>query len=107
LIPVIHDLGIKYPTPDYYFSPDESYPEYKLGHVSKSPNLVYAAVRKCFADAGLDRNNFGKSTWNPLGAYISPSNRVFLLCNFVQQKIGAIPDEFIFAKCTHGSVVRP
>ena len=91
---------------DYYFSPDEPYPEYSLGLVSKSPNLVYAAVRKCFADAGLDRNNFGKSTWNPLGAYISPGNRVFLLCNFVQQKIGAIPDEFIFAKCTHGSVIR-
>lgn len=106
VVSVVNDREIRYPLADDYYSPDEPYPEYKVGHVSKIPNQVYSAVRRCFADAGLDSENFGKETWNPLGAYISPGNRVFLLCNFVEQKVGEITDEMFFAKCTHGAVIR-
>lgn len=105
-ISIVHNRDIKYPPANDYFSPNEMFPEYKFCHISKTPNLVYAAVRKCIADSGLDRKNFGKATWNPLGEFISPGNRVFLLCNFVEQKVGDISDEMLFAKCTHGAVIR-
>jgi uncharacterized protein (DUF362 family) len=106
VIAAVQDPAVGYPTSEDYFSPDRVWPEYRLGHVSGRPNPAYSLVRKCLADAGLDSVNFGKAAWNPLGAYISPGDRVFLMCNFVEQKIGAISDEMLFAKCTHGSVIR-
>jgi hypothetical protein len=106
VIAAVQDPAVGYPTSEDYFSPDRAWPEYRLGHVSGRPNPAYSLVRKCLADAGLDSVNFGKAAWNPLGAYISPGDRVFLMCNFVEQKIGAISDEMLFAKCTHGSVIR-
>lgn len=103
---IIHDLKIKYPKGGDYFSPDQAWPEYRLGNLSGKPNLVYAAVRTCLAEAGLDKDNFGLPGWNPLGKYISPGNRVFLLCNFVKEQEGFGADAGFEAKCTHASVIR-
>ncbi len=100
------DPKIKYPGSEDYFSPDVSWPEYRGEHLAKSKNLVYAAVRQCLADSGLDADNYGKTVWNPLGKYIRPGDKVFLLCNFVEQKVGRATDDELNAKCTHGSVVR-
>ena len=104
-VSIIHDQGLMYPEKADYFSPDQVFPEYRLGHISKKTNRVYAAVRQCLAGAGLDKENFGQPTWSPFREYISPGEKVFVLCNFVQHNIKR-DAETIHAKCTHGSVVR-
>jgi uncharacterized protein (DUF362 family) len=104
-ISIVRDSQLQYPESEDYFSPDVDFPEYPFGHVAKKPNRVYRAVRRCFASAGLDAENFGKPSWNPLRGYVSPGQKVFILCNFVQHNISRSP-EIILAKCTHGSVVR-
>jgi uncharacterized protein (DUF362 family) len=107
LTSVVYDKSLQYPDSDEFFSPDRAWPEYRLEHLARRPNPVYGAVRQCFADAGLDEEHFDQPTWNPLGRYISPGNRVFLLCNFVQHKVRSTTSEVaFFAKCTHGSVIR-
>jgi uncharacterized protein (DUF362 family) len=105
LVSVIHDRNLKYPCAGESFSPDQAFPEYQFGHVAKNPNPVYAAVRQCLIDAGLDMDNLGKSTWNPLRDYVTPGQKIFILCNFVQHNIKRDP-EIMSAKCTHGAVVR-
>jgi uncharacterized protein (DUF362 family) len=62
-------------------------------------------VRSCLAGAGLDVERFGKPSWNPLGTYIRPGDRVFVLCNFVEEA-RPFTSSHVIAKCTHGSVVR-
>jgi len=106
IVSVIQDQTIKYPDSRDYFSPDSAWPEYRQQHISARPNPVYRAVRECLANAGLDRENFGKPNWNPLRGMVQPGNRVFLLCNFVEQKVGRASDDDFSAKCTHGSVIR-
>lgn len=105
VVSVVLDGKLRYPEAEDYFSPDQSFPEYQFGHISKKPNAVYAAVRQCLANAGLDNEHFGKPTWNPLKDHISPGKNVFVLCNFVQHQLGRSVEAF-HAKCTHGSVVR-
>jgi uncharacterized protein (DUF362 family) len=97
---------IDYPPSDEHFSPHEAYPEYRFSHVARRPNEVYAAVRSSFRQAGLDIENHGTPRWNPLGRWVRPGARVFVLCNFVTHK-GVRESALDFeAKCTHGSVLR-
>ena len=105
MVSVILDPSLDYPGPEGFFSPHQAYPEYPFKHLATKTNPVYAAVRRCLAEAGLDRANFGKSSWNPLGQYIRPGQKVFVLCNFVQHQLGSSREAF-HAKCTHGSVIR-
>ncbi|MCG6537433.1 MAG: hypothetical protein L7F78_22655, partial [Syntrophales bacterium LBB04] len=71
MVAIWQDINLKYPDSEYFFSPSEAFPEYKLGHIAAKPNGVYTAVRQCFITAGLDKSNLGKSTWNPLSHFIS------------------------------------
>ena len=106
MISVIHDHQIRYPDDSEFFSPSQNYPEYPFSHIASRPNLVYHAVRNCLAQAGLDKANYGKPSWNPLRYTISEGSNVFVLCNFVYHMR---PNELLsdfFAKCTHGSVLR-
>lgn len=106
MISIIIDPSIRYPEAADYFSPDEDYPEYQNGHFSTHRNLVYKAVRDCFIQAGLDLANLGTPSWNPLGTFIKPGNRVFLLCNFANERR---PNELIEnyrSRCSHGSIIR-
>jgi uncharacterized protein (DUF362 family) len=106
MISVISNPSITYPAASECFSPDERYPEYRHAHVSVQKNPVYKAVRDCFMQAGLDRERLGTAAWNPLGAFIQPGNRVFLLCNFASHRR---PDERLEdyrSRCSHGSVIR-
>src|SRR5688572_26996946 len=103
---LISDSNLHYPPDTEFFSPDEKWPEYPFSHVSRIKNDVYRAVRNCFANAGLDKENFNSDRWNPLGEYISSGQSVFLLCNFVEQQVAIGSKDLLFAKCTHGSVVR-
>lgn len=106
MISIIADTSIQYPDASECFSPDEHYPEYRYAHVSSQKNLVYKAVRDCFIQAGLDLENLGTSVWNPLGAFIEPGNRVFLLCNFAHERRADEPLENFRSRCSHGSVIR-
>ncbi len=106
LASVVADDSLVYPAPDEHFSPHEAYPEYRFSHLAKRSNRVYAAVRECFRQAGLDIERYGTPSWNPLGRYVRPGARVFVLCNFVHHtRIRESAIDFS-SKCTHGSVVR-
>ena len=106
MISVLHDPALEYPPSGAFFSPDERYPEYPYEHLSPHENKVYKAVRECLAQAGLDAEHYGTPAWNPLGAFIRPGDRVFLLCNFANERR---PDELMEnyrSRCSHGSVIR-
>lgn len=103
---IVLDDCLDYPTEESFFSPSESYPEYPFSHTAPRPNLVYRAVRECLSQAGLDHKHKGSAAWNPLGGYIRPGDRVFLLCNFVYHRRRTESARDFKAKCTHGSVLR-
>lgn len=87
---------------DAPYHPQEAYPEYPFKDVSGN-NSCYDGVRKLLYGLNLDREHFGKSSWNPLGDVISPGNNVFVKPNFVshQNEAGSID-----AVVTNGSVIR-
>ena len=105
MLSLIHDPTLEYPLAP--FSPDEAFPEYRLGHVSPTTNRVYRSVRACFAQAGLDSSRFGSAEWNPLGSYVRRGASVFVLCNFMNHRQANQSIESFSAECTHASVLRP
>jgi uncharacterized protein (DUF362 family) len=106
-ISVVRRPGLAYPPAGEDFSPHEAYPEYPWpGRLAAAPNPVYAAVREVFAQSGLDAQAFGRPDWNPLGRWIAPGARVFLLCNFVYHRKPHEGAEAFSSKCTHASVLR-
>ena len=80
---IVSDAGSAYPRQPP-FSPSEKYPEYPFadGAIGAEDNPVYRSVRRVFAEAKLDEANVGLPSWNPLGRYVRPGSRVFVLCNF-------------------------
>jgi uncharacterized protein (DUF362 family) len=106
LLSIVSGAQLEYPDGSDAYSPDTRYPEYRFDEIAAKPNHVYAAVRACFAQAGLDREHFGTADWNPLGAFVKPGQRVFVLCNFVYHRRPNETEEAFLGKCTHGSVVR-
>jgi uncharacterized protein (DUF362 family) len=98
--------GVCYPA-DGDFSPSEPYPEYPFPFIKRGQqNPVYSLLRRCLYEYGCDAGNYGNYRWNPLGHWIKPGDRVFLLPNFVMhRRQDESLDEFQ-AKCTHGSVLR-
>ncbi len=103
---IISRAEVKYPEGDEFFSPAERFPEYRFQHLAQRPNPVYGMVRELFVQAGLDRQRLGTPDWNPLGEYIPRGSSVFVLCNFVYHRRFQDSSEDLFAKCTHGSVLR-
>ncbi len=103
----IVDQIADYPSPSGQYSPNERYPEYRYAHLSGAPNPVYSAVRRSFAQAGLDGAKFGTPGWNPLGQWVAPGADVFILCNFVYHRRPGESDENFLGKCTHAGVLRP
>jgi uncharacterized protein (DUF362 family) len=93
-----------YPT-ESPFHPDESFPEYRLGHVSGAGNSVYRAVRETFRLSGLDAARFGTPAWNPLGELLRPGETVLLKPNLVKESHPRDPDGWKYV-LTHGSVIR-
>jgi uncharacterized protein (DUF362 family) len=96
----------RYPGPEAGFAPDQRYAELRAGGTSGAPNPVYAAVRALFEQAGLDALHRGAPEWNPLGRYVKPGARVFVLCNFVYHRRPQETEQHLQAKCIHGSVLR-
>jgi len=106
MISIVIDPSLKYPCSHDLFSPDRRFPEYGFDHISGSENLIYRAVRECFAQAGLDKAHYDTPAWNPLGPFVKPGDRVFVLCNFVFHRHPKESAEDFKAKCIHGSVLR-
>lgn len=106
MISLLIDPTLEYPSGIDFFSPDESFPEYQFAHVSRQKNPVYTAVRRCLAQAGLDSEHFNTPLWNPLGNFIKPGQRVFVLCNFAHERRKDESVQDFRSRCTHGSVLR-
>ena len=107
MISLIVDPQLAYPGAEQFFSPERRYPEYRFSHISPQKNGVYRAVRECLAQAGLDASHRETPEWNPLGGWIKPGNRVFILCNFVLHRDPHESPASFQAKCLHASVLRP
>jgi len=102
-IAIIHNPGLYYPL-NPPFHPSVSYPEYPWKTTAPSPNPVYDAVRQTLIDLGLDRENLGLPSWNPLKELIQPGNTVLIKPNFV---IHFHPDgEDMNCVVTHPSIIR-
>jgi uncharacterized protein (DUF362 family) len=87
------------------FQPPELFPEYPYGdQETDATNKAYAMVRESLRLLGLDKENFGKPSWNPLGGLVSKGQRVLIKPNFVLHfNAGGGPWE---AVTTHPSVIR-
>lgn len=73
-----------YPDKESLFRPSEAYPEYPFAQeLSRTENPVYDMVRQGLRMMGLDRENFGKPEWDPLGAFVKPGNTVLIKPNMV------------------------
>ncbi len=69
------------------YGPGENYPEFKStsrARQSCAANPVYDGVRSAMLGMGLDSDNFGKPTWNPLGALVPWGGRVTIKSNMVR-----------------------
>jgi uncharacterized protein (DUF362 family) len=94
--------GLTYP--GFPYAPSEVFPE--LGEIATDQqNLVLAEVRQLFYDLGLDASHFGKKSWNPLGDYLQPGQKVVLKPNWVKHRNPRHP-ESIDALLTHPSLIR-
>lgn len=96
--------GVSYPD-KIPFLPAQPFPEMQ-GRVSvgPEPNSIYPLIRELFYDFGLDLENYGTLSWNPLGAIISPGQRVLIKPNLVRHLHMSGGD--FQAVVTHASVVR-
>ncbi len=105
-----HDKNAVYPGWESAYSPSEDYPEYQFeGSVlNHEKNHVYEMVRNCLVHMGLDAENYGKSTWNPLSKYIKPGQTVLLKPNWVMHYNMNKKARSLEMEClvTHPSVVR-
>jgi len=106
MISLLIDPTLEYPSSLDFFSPDEQFPEYPFTHLSSVKNPIYRAVRNCIAQSGLDSEHFNTPLWNPFGGFIKPGDRIFVLCNFANERRS---NELVMdfqSRCTHGSVLR-
>ncbi|MGP8012549.1 MAG: DUF362 domain-containing protein, partial [Halobacteriota archaeon] len=94
------------------FSPYHKYPEYPFDasylNISSQKETAtydsYAAVRDVFARLGMDTENYGTKSWNPLGDLIKPGKEVLLKPNFVlhENRASLGTEQMV----THGSLIR-
>src|SRR5689334_7169838 len=88
------------------FHPSHPFPEYPFAEhlISSEPNGAYTAVREGLRLLGLDRENFGSRSWNPLGQLIEPGMTVVLKPNLVLSRHKHGKD--LFSIITHPSILR-
>ena len=88
------------------YHPSDNYPEYVFGsgHISEEDNQAYRGVRESLRLLGLDRANFGKNSWNPLGEIIKPGDNVVIKPNFVLSSHMAGGE--LYSIITHPAMIR-
>lgn len=101
----IEHRDVQYPDKKSEFAPSQHYPEYLWNDVSKEKNDVYDMVRNCLYGYGMDAENFGKPTWNPLGKIINCGDTVVIKPNWVEDK-NENTKEGIECLVTNASVIR-
>jgi uncharacterized protein (DUF362 family) len=106
VISVVRRPGTRYPGATAAFAPSERYPEYRFGPIADEANPVYGMVRELFTQLGLDGARAGTAAWNPLGEWIRPDARVFVLSNFVYHRRPREGVHDFHGKVVHGSVLR-
>ena len=74
-----------YPSPENYYNPDFSYPEYlwSSSDISQEKNSIYEMVRDSLIGLNLDAGNINKKEWNPLGEFIKEGDVVLIKPNWV------------------------
>ena len=118
-----HDEDMVYPKGGAPYRPESAYPEYPftIDGLSVESNDVYNGIRETMRLAGLDAENYGTASWNPLGAYIEPGMRVLVKPNLVMHMnptgngtdclythpsvIAAVLDYIVIALKARGSIV--
>jgi uncharacterized protein (DUF362 family) len=88
------------------YNPNKKFPEYPFydGELDKSNN-VYEYVRELLYDMGLDKQNFGKGTWNPFKEIISPGDMVVIKPNLVMHE-NQLKQYSTDCVITNGSIIR-
>ena len=94
-----------YPSADA-FSPQEQFPEYPFSPAASGTSNIYAAVRDCLHQLGLDKERYGTPSWNPLASLIKPGQKVVIKPNFVLGKNNN-PAFSVDCSISHGSILRP
>ena len=70
--------------PEFPYDPPCRYPEFSVFDVqTDQTNHIYEDVRNILGDLQLDRDNFGKPTWNPLRSFIRSGQRALVKPNLV------------------------
>jgi uncharacterized protein (DUF362 family) len=87
------------------YHPSVNYPEYQFKDTSTEENQVYDGVREGLFKLGLDSNNYGNKSWNPLGEIITRGNTVLIKPNMVKESHLDKPDDYDYV-ITHGSAIR-
>jgi uncharacterized protein (DUF362 family) len=106
-VSILQNDGLAYPqNPPYH--PPQIFSELSfLKSVAPDPlNNVYGTVRDLLIDLGLDKEQIGTPSWNPLRSLIHPGETVVIKPNAVWDLI-IKKGETVFASITHGSVIRP
>lgn len=89
-----------------------NYPEYPFRRESISEKFssddAYELVRAALVGYGLDRVNYGKESWNPLGEYISRGDTVLIKPNLVMDhnENNKVQTSGLECLITHTSVIR-
>jgi len=65
------------------YDPDAAFPEFPGLKVAAVPNPVFALVRDCLRELGLDAGRFGTRAWNPLGDLVRPGGKIVVKPNWV------------------------
>ena len=90
IVSVARDAGVGYPQNSGH-APAVAYPERLFPDERPGENRVYDLVRRALIGAGLDRSSFETANWNPLGEWIAPGARVFVLPNLVVERRSSEP----------------
>jgi len=98
-----------YPNKNDYFNPSYKYPEYLWGEkeLSTSINTIYDMVRCALFGIGLDKENYNKPNWNPLGKLIRPGNNILIKPNLIISDNDLIYSRTDNCIVTHPSIIRP
>ena len=68
IVTIIEKKGANYPKDKMFWCPDQEYIEL-IGIYDHyiDNNDVFAMLRELFFEMGMDKDNYGKESWNPLG----------------------------------------
>jgi len=95
--------------PQAPFHPNSVFPEFANTDIINSidhDNEIYSAVRDIFYNLGFDKENFGKSLWNPLKSFVIKGDKILLKPNFVKGN-HPLGNEGVLSMITHASIMRP